>query len=248
MSDRIRALVESDEWSSPSWPDRRPRTGGDDGMVERQEGDLSKVAQAKIRAAMPEGGKEMIEAAVAAVAAYHFDCAMDWSGRSSARRQADRKRMVRELDRWAEPLRDWQEADSAFKASDEQRFRLGSRGFAYPEDMRELRVAVLRLVRAVDGALKFVQQEDEKHQSQPGPLPEIEKRMLVWRLGLAWEALTGDRIDDHSFVLTGADWPFLDVVSAVFGHLFPDAERGRRAERFVSEMVRDIKKDRAPEK
>jgi len=115
MDDRIDALVESSEWIYPPWPEIRPRTGGADALVPRSRGQLSSKARKTIRKAAPDWADAMIEAAVAAVAAYEFDCKMDWSGHETARNARERARMIRRLQRWVKPLRSWLKTNETFQ-------------------------------------------------------------------------------------------------------------------------------------
>ncbi len=263
MSDRIDALVELPEWFFPPWPEIHPRTGGADALVKRSRGQLSPKAQKAIRTAAPDSADAMIEAAVAAVAEYEFDREMDWSGYETTRNARKRLRMIKRLERWVKPLREWRKTNEKFQATKEESSRLGSHRFAYPEEMLALRRAAPAsecLVSAVDAVVKDLNKSARNDRGRRGPLRDIELRLLVYRLGLAWETLTDDRIADHPENLriqvqhktknqpaksVLIEWAFLDVVAAVFESVKDAPTSDLNGVRIVSELVehhRDTRK------
>ncbi len=255
MDDRIRALVESSEWLAPHWPEIHPRTGGADVLVKRPRGQLSPKAQKAIRKAAPDSADALIEAAVAAVAEYEFDCKMDWSGYETARNARERVRMIKRLERWVKPLREWRKTNEKFQATKEESSRLGRHLFAYPEDLLALRRAAPAsecLVSAVDAVVKDLKKSGRNDRGRRGPVGDIELRRLVYRLGMAWETLTDDRIADHpidprkqvrrktknqSAKSVPIEWAFRDVVAAVFESVKDAPTSDLNGVRIVSELV-----------
>ena len=259
MSDRIDALVELPEWFFPPWPEIRPRTGGADALVPRTRGQLSRKARKAIRTAAPDSADAMIEAAVAAVAEYEFDCKMDWSGYETARTARERVRMIKRLQRWVKPLREWRKTNEKFRATKEESFRLGRHRFAYPEDLLELRGLASRLVSAVDAVAEDIEGSGGSDKARRGPVRDIELRRLVYRLGMAWEMLTDDRIDSYPVNLmkrvqkktksrparsVPIEWAFLDVVAAVLESVTGAPASNPNGRIIVSELVKHHREKR----